>query len=77
VSNAPHVFVVTCAVPPSSSERLYVEVAGRTVTAMSPDGFRHTFELPLEIAIERLEWQVYADVLELRVPYRNAVSGID
>jgi hypothetical protein len=45
-----------------------VEVAGRTVTAVSPDGFRHTFELPPEVAIERLGWQVHADVLELRAP---------
>ena len=77
MSNTPHVFVVTCAVPRGLSERLQVEIAGRTVTAVGADGFRHTFELPPEVAIERLEWQVYADVLELRAPYRNAVPGVD
>lgn len=68
MNGAPPVFVVTCSVPQGSREHLRVEVAGRTVTAMSPDGFRHTFELPPEVAIERLGWQVYADVLELRAP---------
>jgi len=68
VSSAPPVFVVTCPVPPGSAELLRVEVAGRTVTAVSLDGFRHTFELPPEVAVERLGWQVYADVLELRAP---------
>jgi hypothetical protein len=77
VSNTPHVFVVTCAVPRGSSERLHVELAGRTVTAASPDGFRHTFELPPEVAIERLEWQVYADILEVRAPYRSAAPRVD
>jgi hypothetical protein len=47
------------------------------VTAASPDGFRHTFELPLEVAIERLEWQVYADILEVRAPYRSAAPRVD
>lgn len=77
MSNTPHVFVVTCAVPRGSSERLYVELAGRTVTAASPDGFRHSFELPAEVAIERLEWQVYADVLEVRAPYGSASPRVD
>jgi len=76
VSNTPHVFVVTCSVPRGSRERLHVEVTGRTATASSPDGFRHAFELPPDVAIERLEWQVHADVLELRVPYRSAVEEI-
>lgn len=69
MSCAPPVFVVTCPVPPGSGERLRVEVASRTVTAVSPDRFRHTFELPPEVAVERLAWQVYADVLELRAPF--------
>ena len=71
MSNAPPVFVVTCSVPPGLGEHLGVEVEGRTVTAMSPGGFRHTFELPPEVAVEHLDWQVYADVLELRAPYRS------
>ena len=73
MSSAPPVFVVTCPVPPGSSQRLRVEVAGRTVTAVGPAGFRHTFELPPEVAVEQLDWQVYADVLELRAPYRGRV----
>ena len=77
MSNTPHVFVVTCAVPRGSSERLRVALAGRTVTAASPDGFRHTFELPPEVAIDRLEWQVYADILEVRVPYESAAGGVE
>ena len=68
-STAP-VFVVTCSVPHDSAEHLRVETAGRRVTAVSPKGFRHTFELPPEVAVEQLDWQVYADVLELRAPYR-------
>ena len=70
MSDLPHVFVVTCSVPRGASERLRVEVAGRTVTAESPDGFTHVFELPPEVMAERLEWQVFADnTLELRAPY--------
>jgi len=71
MSGAPHVFVVTCSVPRGAAERLRVEVAGRTVTAEGPDGFTHVFELPPGVATELLEWQVYADVLELRAPYRG------
>ena len=71
MSDAPHVYVVTCPVPRNVGERLRVEVAGRNVTASGVDGFTHVFELPPDVVIERLGWQVYADVLELRVPYRR------
>jgi len=64
------VYAVTCSIPHGSGDDLRVEVAGRTVTAVSPDRFRHTFELPQEVAVEQLDWQVYADVLELRAPFR-------
>ena len=69
MSRAPSVFVVTCPVPRGLGEHLRVEVAGHTVTAVSPVGFRHAFELPPGVAVERLAWQVYADVLELRAPF--------
>lgn len=72
MSSAPPVYVVTCSVPPGSSDVLRVEVAGRTATAVTPHGFRHTFELPPDVAVESLEWQVYADILELRAPLRGA-----
>jgi hypothetical protein len=32
-------------------------------------GFRHTFELPAGAATDQSEWRVYADILEVRVPY--------
>jgi hypothetical protein len=70
MTTPPPAFVITCRVPSGSSDELRVDVAGRTATAATPRGFRHTFELPPDVAIEKLEWQVYADVLELRVPYR-------
>jgi hypothetical protein len=73
--SSPPVYVVTCTVPPGSGEKLRVEVDGRTVRAASPNGFRHAFELPAEVAIERLEWRVYANILELRAPYRGAACG--
>lgn len=73
MSRAPRVFAVTCAVPPGADEQLRVEVAGRTVTAAGPGGFTHAFTLPPEAATQRLRWQVYADVLEVRVPYRSPV----
>ena len=69
MSSAPPAFVVTCPVPPGSSERLHVEVVGRTVIAVGPDRFRHTFELPPGVAVERLAWEVYANVLEIRAPF--------
>ena len=74
MNSAPPVHVVTCPVPPGSSGVLRVEVAGRTVTAAAPGRFRHTFELPPDVGVESLEWHVYADVLELRAPYRPARS---
>jgi hypothetical protein len=70
MSTAVPVYAVTCSIPHGSGEHLRVEVAGQTVTAVSPYGFRHTFELPQEVAVEQLDWQVYADVLELRAPFR-------
>ncbi len=66
-----HVFVVTCRVPPGSGGLLRVEVEAGKAIAVTPSGFRHTFELPPDTEIESLEWQVYADVLELRAPYRG------
>ena len=77
MSHAPHVFVVTCPVPRSAGERLRVEVAGRTMTALGSDGFMHVFELPPDVAIERLGWQVYADVLEVHAPYRRGPRSRD
>ena len=65
------VYVVTCRVPPGSGPQLRVEVAGRTVRVTGPGGFERTFELPPNVAIEWLQWQVYTDILELRVPYRG------
>jgi hypothetical protein len=67
----PPVFVVTCRVPPGSGDQLRVEVMAGTAIAVTPRGFRRTFELPPNVEIESLEWQVYADVLELRAPYRG------
>jgi hypothetical protein len=72
MSDAPHVFVVTCPVPRDAAAQLHVEAVGRKVTGSGPDGFTHVFELPPDVAIEQLGWQVYADVLELRAPYRSA-----
>jgi hypothetical protein len=77
VSDVPHVFVVTCPVPRDAAAQLRVEVAGRKVTASGPDGFTHLFELPPEVAIEQLGWQVYADILELRAPYRTSPRSAD
>ena len=74
MSDAPHVFVVTCPVPPDAAAQLRVEVAGREVTASSPDGFTHLFDLPKDVAIDQLGWQVYADALEVRAPYRSTSS---
>ena len=54
MSDAPHVFVVTCRVPRTAGGRLRVEIAGHTVTALGSDGFTHVFELPPDVAIERL-----------------------
>jgi hypothetical protein len=71
MSGAPHVFVVTCSVPRGAAERLHVKVERRTVTAEGPDGFTHVFKLPPGVTTELLEWQVFADVLELRAPYRR------
>ena len=71
MSAGPRVFVITCPIPPGSSRDVRVEIAGRTAVAVTPHGFRHTFELPPDVAIEGLEWQVYGDVLELRAPYRE------
>jgi HSP20 family molecular chaperone IbpA len=36
-----------------------------------PGGFERTFELPPYVATESLQWEVYADILELRVPYQS------
>lgn len=74
MTGAPHVFVVTCPIPREAATQLRVEVAGRKVTASGPDGFMHLIELPPDVAIEQLGWQVYADVLELRAPYMHFVS---
>ena len=65
------IFTVTCPIPPGSGGQLRIEVAGRTVIAVSPIGFRHAFELPAGTATDRLEWRVYADILEVRVPYAS------
>ncbi len=65
------VFVVTCPVPPGSREHLSVTVAGRTVTALSPHGFRHEFELPSDALADELEWQLHGEFLEIRIPYRS------
>ena len=43
--------------------------------ATSPTGFRHTFELPAGAATDRLEWRIYADILEVRVPYPSVEPG--
>jgi hypothetical protein len=65
---APRVFAVTCPLPPGAGRQLRVEVAGRSVTVSEP-GFRHIFELPADVTTEQLDWQVHANVLELRAPY--------
>jgi hypothetical protein len=69
VIGAPRVFVVTCPVPPGLASRLRLEVVEHTVTAVSKHGFRHSFRLPREVAVERLESQVFGNVLEIRMPY--------
>jgi hypothetical protein len=71
MSGSPRVFVITCPIPPGSARDVRVEIADRTAVAVTPRGFRHRFELPPDVAIEGLEWQVYGDVLELRAPYRG------
>jgi hypothetical protein len=76
MSSAPPVYVVTCPVPPGSSRVLRVEVAGRTAIVVAPGGFRHAFELPRDVAVEALEWRVYADILELRAPLRSGRDPI-
>ena len=65
-----HTYAVTCVVPKGARERLRVQVAGRTVTIAAPEGFMRTFHLPSGAATEGLQWHVFADILELRVPYR-------
>jgi len=65
------VYVVTCRVPPDSGPQLRVAIAGRTVRVTGPGGFERMFELPRYVATESLQWEVYADILELRVPYRG------
>jgi hypothetical protein len=64
-------FAVTCVVPKGAGEQLRVQLAGRTVTVAAADGFTRIFELPARAATEGLHWRVYADMLELRVPYRS------
>ena len=66
------VFVVTCRMPRGSGKHPSVKVAGRTVTATSSDGFRYEFELPEGARADGLEWQIYGEFLEIRVPYRSA-----
>ncbi len=66
------VFAITCPIPRGSSRELHIEIADRTAVAVTARGFRRRFELPPDVAIEGLEWQVYGDVLELRAPYRGA-----
>ena len=72
MSSPPHLYVVTSPVPPGSSDTLRVEVADHTATAVASPGFRHTFELPRDVAVEALGWQVHADVLRLGAPYRRS-----
>lgn len=72
MSTEHRVFVVTCRVPRGSGKHLSVKVAGRTVTATSPDGFQHEFELPQGARADGLEWQLYGEFLEIRAPYRSA-----
>ena len=74
VSSAPPVYVVTCSVPPRSCRQLRVEIAGRALRATGPNGFGRTFELPPNVAIDALQWDVYMDILELRAPLRGAAS---
>jgi hypothetical protein len=69
------IFAVTCPVPTGAGDQLRVGVTGRTVTAASPTGFQHTFELPVGAATDLLEWRVYADILEVRVPYPSLEQG--
>lgn len=66
-------FAVTCLVPEGAGQRLRVQVVGRTVTVAAPDGFTRTFELPSGAATEGLQWQVYGDMFELRVPYEDPI----
>lgn len=72
IDTARRTFAVTCVVPKDTGTELRVRVEGRTVTVAAPDGFTRTFELPSGAATEGLHWQVYGDVLELRVPYRSS-----
>jgi hypothetical protein len=71
MSTESRVFVVTCPVPPGAGKHLSVTAAGRTVTAVSPHGFRHEFELAQEVLADELEWQLFGEFLEIRVPYRS------
>jgi HSP20 family molecular chaperone IbpA len=66
------VYVVTCRVPPCTAKELRVDIADRTVRVTGPRGFERTFELPRNVAIESLQWEVYTDILELRAPLRGA-----
>jgi hypothetical protein len=66
------VFVVTCRVPRGSGKHLSIKTAERTVTATSLDSFRHEFELPQQVLADGLEWKLYEEFLEIRVPYRSA-----
>lgn len=70
------VFVVTCRVPRGSGKHLSIKAVGRTVTATSLDGFRHEFELPQRALTAGLEWQLYGEFLEIRVPYRSAMDDL-
>ena len=65
------VYVVTCRVPPGSGPQLRVAIADRTVRVTGPGGFERMFDLPPYVAIESLQWEVYTDVFELRVPHRS------
>jgi hypothetical protein len=67
-TSALRVFAVTFPLPPGVGRELRVEVAGRSVTVAEP-GFRHIFELPADVTAEQLDWQVHANILELRAPY--------
>ena len=74
ISTAP-VYVVTCRVPPGLGRELRVEIAGRTVRVTGANGFERAFELPANAAIKSLQWEVYTDILELRVPLEGPRSG--
>ncbi len=71
MTSGSRVFAITCPIPRGSSRELRMEITDRTATATTSRGFRHTFELPVDVLIEDLEWQVHGDVLELRALYRQ------